>query len=114
METTFSSASRLTSWCVTQTDIPRLHFNLVSSGGRAREAAARLISHTHSCRKLVKHKIYGARTLVPDVARQTRAGVQTPAMQPGHPATPLSHPSLPYCKVVLLDNLDHIHKGKDL
>lgn len=70
METTCSSVDRLILQCTTKTDIPRLHFNLVCLGGSTREAAARLISHTHSCGKLVKHKIYVARTLVPGMARQ--------------------------------------------
>jgi len=71
METTFSSVGKLTLQCTTKTGIPRFHFNLVCLGGSAREAASRLISHTHSCGKLVKHKIQGARTLVPVTARQS-------------------------------------------
>lgn len=53
-ETTFSSVGKLTLQCTTKTDIPRLHFNLVCLGGNRREAAARLISHTHSCGETCK------------------------------------------------------------
>lgn len=58
--------------------VNRLHFNLVCLGGRTREAAEADFTY-----KLVKYKLYGARTLVPDlVPGKTTAGLHPSATEP--------------------------------